>query len=66
MTSVGFSIRKLDGSAWVFEPLSDLFRRSIIFHEPHPINKIPFQTARRYSRRLKRVYGWTRASFSHA
>ena len=66
MASVGFSIRKLDGSAWVFEPLSDLFRRSIIFHEPHPINKIPFQTARGYGRRLERACGWTRASFSRA
>ena len=66
MASVGFSIRKLDGSAWVFEPLSDLFRRSIIFHEPHPTNKIPFQTARRYGRRLERAYGWTGASFSRA
>ena len=57
MASVGFLIHKLDGSAWVFEPLSDLFRRSIIFHEPHPINKIPFQTARRYGRRLEGAYG---------
>ncbi|KAL8726818.1 MAG: hypothetical protein Q9181_005915 [Wetmoreana brouardii] len=64
MASVGFSVRKLDGSAWVFEPLTDVFRRSIIFHEPHPTNKIPFQTARRYGRRLERAYGWTGASFS--
>ncbi len=66
MASVGFSLRKLDGSAWVFEPVSDLFRRSIIFHEPHPTNKIPFQVARRYGRRLERAYGWTGASFSRA
>ena len=64
MASVGFSIRKLDGSAWVFEPLSGPFRRSIIFHEPHPVNKIPYQTARRYGRRLERAYGWTGASFA--
>lgn len=64
MASVGFSLRKLDCSAWVFEPVSDLFRRSIIFHEPHPTNKIPFQVARRYGRRLERAYGWTGASFS--
>lgn len=31
MASVGFSIRKVDGSAWVFEPVSDLFRRSNFF-----------------------------------
>lgn len=66
MASIGFSLRKLDGSAWVFEPVSDLFRRSIIFHEPHPTNKIPFQVARRYGRRLERAYGWTGASFSRA
>ena len=64
MASVGFSIKALDGSAWVFEPQSDLFRRSIIFHEPHPGSKIPLQTARRYGRRLERAYGWTRDSFS--
>ncbi|KAL8792654.1 MAG: hypothetical protein Q9195_004714 [Heterodermia aff. obscurata] len=66
MASVGFSIKALDGSAWVFEPQSDLFRRSIIFHEPHPGSKIPFQTARRFGRRLERAYGWTRDSFSRA
>ena len=64
MASVGFSIKALDGSAWVFEPQSGLFRRSIIFHEPHPGSRIPFQTARRYGRRLERAYGWTRDSFS--
>ena len=64
MASVGFSIKALDGSAWVFEPQSELFRRSIIFHEPHPGSRIPFQTARRYGRRLERAYGWTRDSFS--
>ena len=64
MASVGFSIKALDGSAWVFEPHSELLRRSIIFHEPHPGSKIPFQTARRFGRRLERAYGWTRDSFS--
>ena len=63
MASVGFSIRKLNGSACVFEPLSDVFHRSIIFHEPHPNSNIPFQVARRYGRRLERAYGWTLASF---
>lgn len=63
MASVGFSIRKLNGSACVFEPLSDEFHRSIIFHEPHPNSNIPFQVARRYGRRLERAYGWTLASF---
>ncbi|KAL8667893.1 MAG: hypothetical protein Q9202_000358 [Teloschistes flavicans] len=69
MASVGFSIRKLDGSAWVFEPSStatddDLWRRSIIFHEPHPNNKIAYRVARRFGRRLERAYGWTGGTFS--
>ncbi|CAF9938008.1 MAG: hypothetical protein HETSPECPRED_000739 [Heterodermia speciosa] len=66
MASVAFSIKALDGSAWVFEPQSDLSHRSIIFHEPHPTSKIPFQTARRYGRRLERAYGWTQDSFSRS
>ena len=66
MVSVGFSVKKLDGSAWVFEPQNDMFRRSIIFHEPHPSNKIPFTTARRYGRRLERAYGWSSESFVRA
>lgn len=66
MASVGFSIQKLDGSAWVFEPQDDLFRRSIIFHEPHPSNKIPFTIARRIGRRLERAYGWTSENFVRA
>ncbi|KAL8690237.1 MAG: hypothetical protein Q9218_004275 [Villophora microphyllina] len=64
MASVGFGIRKLDGSAWVFEPLNDLFRRSIIFHEPHPSSTIPYQVARRHGRRLERAFGWTGSSFT--
>lgn len=32
--------------------------RGIQFHEPHPVAKIPFRTARRYGRRLARTYGW--------
>ena len=66
MASVGFSIKKLDGSAWVFEPQNALFRRSIIFHEPHPTSKLPFTVARRYGRRLERAYGWTGESFVRA
>jgi len=63
MASIGFSVKKLNGSAWVFAPLNDLFQRSIIFHEPHPASKIPYHIARRYGRRLERAYGWTGASF---
>ena len=63
MASVGFSIKSLDGSAWIFAPISDMFHRSIIFHEPHPSSKIPFRTARRFGRRLERAFGWTMANF---
>ena len=66
MASVGFSIKKLDGSAWVFAPSDDEWRQSIIFHEPHPSSKIPFQVARRFGRRLWRRYGWTGESFQRA
>ena len=66
MASVGFSVQSLDGSAWVFAPLNDLFHRSIIFHEPHPSSKIPFRTARRFGRRLERAFGWTAATFARA
>lgn len=67
MASIGFAIRKLDGSAWVFEPPSSAdsgMGRSIIFHEPHPSGKVAYQVARRWGRRLERAYGWTGASFS--
>lgn len=63
MASIGFSVKSLDGSAWIFAPTTDVFQRSIIFHESHPYNKIPYRTARRYGRRLERAYGWTGASF---
>ncbi len=67
MASVGFSVKKLDGSAWLFSPAeADLFRRSIIFHEPHPESKMSFRVARRYGRRLERSYGWSRESFERA
>ncbi|KAI4112702.1 MAG: hypothetical protein LQ345_006189 [Seirophora villosa] len=54
MASIGFSIKKLDGSAWVFAPVDDKWKQSIIFHEPHPSSKISFQVARRFGRRLWR------------
>ena len=63
MASVGFSIKKLEGSAWMFAPVDDEWNQSIIFHEPHPSSKIPFQVARRIGRRLWRRYGWTSANF---
>ncbi|KAI4270320.1 MAG: hypothetical protein LQ337_006747 [Flavoplaca oasis] len=66
MASVGFSIKKLDGSAWIFVPVDDAWRQSIIFHEPHPSSRIPFHVARRMGRRLWRRYGWTSENFRRA
>jgi len=58
MRATGFSIEKLYGSVWHFMPSKLDVERSIQFHEPHPISKIPFKTARRFGRRLFRAYGW--------
>ena len=67
MASVGFSVKNFDGSAWLFAPAeADLFRRSIIFHEPHPESKMSFRVARRYGRRLERAYGWSKKNFKRA
>ncbi|KAL8847513.1 MAG: hypothetical protein Q9221_007441 [Calogaya cf. arnoldii] len=63
MASIGFSIKSLDGSAWMFAPIDDEWRQSIIIHEPHPSSKIHFQVARRIGRRLWRRYGWTGENF---
>ncbi|KAG2417841.1 hypothetical protein HFD88_000940 [Aspergillus terreus] len=58
MTYAGFTVMKLYGSVWQFQPTKLDVERSIQFHEPHPRGKIPFTTARRYGRRLHRAYGW--------
>lgn len=59
MVSVGFSAEKLQGSAWQFTPTKDVgAERSIQFHEPHPVSDIPYIMAKRFGRRLFRVYGW--------
>jgi hypothetical protein len=62
MWSAGFSIEKQLGSAWLFTP-SDQAQKSISFHEPHPIKKIPIRIARRLAWRLHRYYGWTARTF---
>ncbi|KAF9560858.1 hypothetical protein EC968_005975 [Mortierella alpina] len=58
MGATGFSMQKLYGSVWHFTPSNLDVERSIQFHEPHPISKIPFRIARRIGRRLFRAYGW--------
>jgi hypothetical protein len=58
MASTGFSVQKLQGSAWQFTPQNLDVEQPIQFHEPHPTHKLPFTWARRYGRRLARTYGW--------
>lgn len=63
MSTTGFAPEKLYGSVWQFTPLSLDVKRSIHFHEPHPVAKIPFRNARRIGRRLHRAYGWHAGMF---
>ncbi|KAF2000581.1 hypothetical protein P154DRAFT_198572 [Amniculicola lignicola CBS 123094] len=59
MAEVGFSAEKLQGSAWEFRSQnSEIWKRSIQFHEPHPEGRLDFWKARLYGRRLFRAYGW--------
>ncbi|KIX01254.1 uncharacterized protein Z518_08979 [Rhinocladiella mackenziei CBS 650.93] len=59
MTATGFKAEKLYGSVWQFTPSEPGVEHSIHIHEPHPVGKISFRTARRLGRRLFRTYGWT-------
>ncbi|KAJ5738910.1 hypothetical protein N7493_002065 [Penicillium malachiteum] len=63
MTSLGFAVTKMYGSAWQFEPTRPGMERNIQFHEPHPHSKLAFRVARRYGRRLSRAYGWSGETF---
>ena len=58
LASTGFGAEKLYGSVWHFTPTNLDVERSIQFHEPPPLGKIPFRMARRHGRRLYRAYGW--------
>lgn len=64
MVATGFEVEKLYGSVWQFRPHNLGVSRSIIFHEPHPSSKLPYTTARRYSGRLNRAYGWEGSIFT--
>lgn len=66
MLSTGFAAEKLQGSAWHFTPKDMSANRSIQFHEPHPVNNLPFTWARRCGRRLNRAFGWDAQSFKLA
>ncbi|KAF2832169.1 hypothetical protein CC86DRAFT_424530 [Ophiobolus disseminans] len=60
MSAISFQPEKLYGSVWCFTPKDgDVFgtETPINFHEPHPVIKLPFRTARLYGRRLTRRYG---------
>lgn len=63
MASTGLAPEKLYGSVWQFTPSGLDVERSIQFHEPHPVAKIPFRNARRIGRRLARAYGWDGSMF---
>jgi hypothetical protein len=64
MTSTGFRAEKLYGSIWRFQPSQLDVEHGIQVHEPHPVRKIPFTTARRIGRRLAKVYGWVGDMFN--
>jgi hypothetical protein len=64
MAATGFAPEKLYGSIWQFTPSKLDVERSIQFHEPHPVGKIPFRNARRIGRRLNRAYGWHGGMFA--
>lgn len=63
MSATGFVPVKLYGSIWQFVPRELDVERSIQFHEPHPVAKLPYKTARRFGRRLERAYGWVGSMF---
>ena len=68
LSSIGFLPEKLYGSVWRFVPGPALgaklgVENAINFHEPHPQDKMAFHMARRYGRRLNRVYGLEASSF---
>jgi hypothetical protein len=63
MTSLGFSVDSLNGSAWQFTPSHVDVDRSIQFHEPHPSSRLFLFQARRIGWRLSRRYGWTGETF---
>ncbi|QIW94524.1 hypothetical protein AMS68_000042 [Peltaster fructicola] len=63
MDDMDFEGRKLLGSAWAFSRDKDECLRRIHVHQPHPSNKIRFEIARDWGRRLRDAYGWTIDTF---
>ncbi|PLN84620.1 hypothetical protein BDW42DRAFT_162360 [Aspergillus taichungensis] len=66
MSGTAFSVQKLYGSVWQFTPRNLIVERSILFHEPNFMAKIPYQYARQIGRRLFRAYGWHGGMFGLA
>ena len=69
MHQVGFSIQRLGGSIWQFNPGPILeqrgpeYGRGILIHEPHPTSKIPYHMARDIGKRFTKIYGWNVDTF---
>lgn len=63
MVCTGFASEQLYSSVWQFSPQTLDAKRSIQFHAPHPVGKVPYRNARRMGRRLERAYGWTSGTF---
>ena len=69
MSSIDLIPEKLYGSVWRFAPGAEAkfgVENAIHFQEPHPSGKLSFHTARRYRRRLDRMYGLDASSFELA
>tara|TARA_R110002003_G_scaffold239_1_gene17182 strand:- start:20347 stop:20919 length:573 start_codon:yes stop_codon:yes gene_type:complete len=69
MARIGVAVEKLPGCAWKFTPTAAMdldVQRGTQFNEPHPDDKILYNTARRFGRRLSRAYGWSGGSFELA
>ena len=67
MEKIDFVPEKLYGLVWRFTPGPDAkfsVEDAVHFHEPHPQDKFPFYVARRYGRRLNRMYGLDASSFA--
>jgi hypothetical protein len=62
MKDAGFAARNCSGSAVAFKQLSGKGGR-IVFHKPHPIDKIDPVLLRIMGKRMTRWFGWRRETF---
>ncbi|CAI6334406.1 unnamed protein product [Periconia digitata] len=68
LNAIGLIPEKLFGSSWQFTPDASFSKkvkvdRPINFYQPHSGPKLPYNIARRYGRRLNRIYGLEKSSF---